>query len=77
VEGLVQTLGRNAPDEALQWAGTLTNPQQRESAQVNVLLNLLHQDFAKAKELAAGLPLSGPQRKMMDQMIQSREKNGR
>ncbi len=77
VQGLVQTLGRNSPDEALQWAGTLTNPQQRESAQVNVLLNLLHQDLAKAKELAAGLQLSGPQRSMMDQMIQSREKNGR
>jgi hypothetical protein len=77
VRGLVQSLQENSPDEALQWAGTLTNPQQRESAQVSVLQNLLWQELARAKELAAGLPLSGPQRKMMDQMIQSREKNGR
>ena len=76
VRGLVQSLQENSPDDALQWAGTLTNPQQRESAQVSVLTNLLWQDLARAKELASGLQLSSPQRKMLDQMIQSRERDG-
>ena len=76
VQGLVQSLSQNSPDDALQWAGTLTDPQQRESRQMSIVQNLLWQDPARAKELAAGLQLSGPQRKIFDQMVKSREKNG-
>ncbi len=76
VQGLVQSLSENSPDDALQWAGTLTDPQQRESQQMSIVQNLLWQDPARAKELVAGLKLSEPQRKMFDQIVKSREKNG-
>ncbi len=76
VRGLVQSLREYYPDDALQWAGTLTDPQLREIQQFGIVQNLVWQDPARAKDLAAGLQLSEPKRKLLDKIIQNREKNG-
>ena len=74
VEGLIGALSYNAPEDALEWAATLTDPQQRESQQMNILQNLIWRDTQRAKTLAAELSFSEPMRKSLDQMIESREK---
>ena len=65
VEGLVGSLNQTAPEEAFQWAGSLTDKSRRESFQIDTLRMLMWRDEVKARELAAGLVLSeGGQRQM-------------
>ncbi len=76
VQGLVQRIGMSSPDDALQWVATMTNPEQRGTAQMNILLSLLQTDFSKVKRLADEIPLSTQQQQMLQQMIKSREARG-
>lgn len=76
VLGLVQSLQQNSPADALQWAGTLTDPKQREDRQFIIVGNLLPQDPPKAKEMLARIQFSESYRKVLNQEIQRLEKAG-
>jgi len=76
VLGLVQSLQQNSPADALQWAGTLTDPKQREDRQFIIVGDLLAQDPPKAKEMLARIQFSESYRKVLNQEIQRLEKAG-
>jgi hypothetical protein len=76
VQGLIGALSQNSPEDALEWAATLTDQQQRESQQMMIVQSLVWRDTQRAKTIAAELSFSEPMRRSLDQMIESREKQG-
>ncbi len=76
VMAMVDALQENSPEDAIRWAGSLADPQQREVKQVDVVVKTLGRDPKKAKELAANLQVSHQRKNQLQRTIQHREQNG-
>jgi len=71
VEALVESLSDSAPEDALAWAGSLTDRQKREDMQATVVMSFAHEDSSRARHLLESVPFSDQRRQSLLDQIES------
>ena len=72
VNALVGTLAESSPDEALAWAGALSDPAWREQETAIVLSRLIQRDPERARPLLESAALSDQQRQKLILQLEER-----
>jgi hypothetical protein len=71
---LVGVLSESSPDEALAWAGALSDAAAREQEIGTVLTRLIWRDPDRARGLLESASVSDAQRQQLTQMLERRQR---